>query len=86
MGNSNPFLGINRFPSFPKYNQQLVMNIRIRNRESAWKVAGRLGIIKRKRKETKRRERMDRNIKMSVEINEIEKIERNLMENSGAKN
>jgi hypothetical protein len=58
------------------------MNIRIRNRESAWKVAGRLGIIKRKRKEIMRRERMDRN----AEIKKIKKIEGNLMENSGAKN
>jgi hypothetical protein len=33
-----------------------------------------------------RRERMDRNTKMIVEINEIEKIEGNLMENFGVKN
>jgi len=58
------------------------MNTRILNRGSAWKVAGKLGIIRRKRKETIRRERMDR----GVEIKKIEKIERNLMENSDAKN
>jgi hypothetical protein len=56
------------------------MNTRIRNRGSAWKVAGKLGIVRRKIKETMRRERMD------VEINAIEKIEGNLMENSGTKN
>jgi hypothetical protein len=58
------------------------MNTRILNRVNAWKIAGKQGIIRRKRKETMRRERMDRN----VEINEIEEIERNLMENSGVKN
>ena len=57
------------------------MNTRILNRGSAWKVAGRLGII-RKRKAIMGRDVKDRN----VEINEIEKIERNLMENSGDKN
>jgi hypothetical protein len=62
------------------------MNTRILNRGSAWKIAGRLGIIRRKRKETMRRGRMDRNAEMSVEIEKIEKIERNLTENSGAKN
>jgi len=62
------------------------MNIRILNRVNAWKIAGKQGIIRRKRKETMRRERMDRNTKMIVEINEIEKIEGNLMENSGTKN
>jgi hypothetical protein len=58
------------------------MNIRILNRVNAWKIAGKQGIIRRKRKETMRRERMDRN----VEINKIEEIERNLMENFGVKN
>jgi hypothetical protein len=58
------------------------MNTRILNRVNAWKIAGKQGIIKRKRKEIMRRERMDRN----MEINEIEEIKRNLMENSGVKN
>jgi hypothetical protein len=58
------------------------MNTRILNRVNAWKIAGKQGIIRRKRKETMRRERMDRN----VEINKIEEIERNLMENFGVKN
>jgi hydroxypyruvate isomerase len=62
------------------------MNIRILNRVNAWKVAGRLEIARRKRKETVVREVKDRNVKMNVEINEIEKIDGNLMENSGDKN
>jgi len=52
------------------------MNIRILNRVNAWKNAGKRGIVKK---------RMDRKAKIN-EINEIKKIERNLMENSGAKN
>jgi hypothetical protein len=62
------------------------MNIRILNKGSAWKIAGKRGIIRRMRKETMRRERMDRNVEIIVEINEIKKIEGNLMGNSGAKN
>ena len=58
------------------------MNIRILNRVNAWKNAGRLGIIRRKRKETMRREIIDRDAK----IKNIKKIEINLMENFGAKN
>jgi hypothetical protein len=58
------------------------MNIRILNKGSAWKIAGKQGIIRRKRKETMRRERMDRN----AEIKKIKKIEINLIENSGVKN
>jgi hypothetical protein len=62
------------------------MNIRILNRVNAWKIAGKRGIIRRKRKETIRKERMDRNVEIIAEINEIKKIEGNLMENSGVKN
>ena len=58
------------------------MNTRILNRVNAWKIAGKRGIVRRIRKEIMRRERMDRN----KEINEIEKIERNLMGNFGVKN
>ncbi len=62
------------------------MNTRILNRVNAWKIAGKRGIVIKKRKEIVVRDIKDRNVKMNVEINEIEKIEGNLMENFGDKN
>ena len=78
MDSSNPFLGINRSPLFLKFLRRLVMNTRILNRESAWKVAGRLGIVIKNGKEM-----IVRGVKINTKMN---KRERNLMENFGAKN
>jgi hypothetical protein len=61
------------------------MNIRILNRVNAWKVAGKRGIV-RKMKAIMGRGVKDRGVEINVKINEIKKIEGNLMENSGVKN
>ncbi len=82
MGNSNPFLGINRSPLFPKFLPRLVMNTRILNKGSAWKAAGRRGILRKRGNLIMGRDMKER----CEEIKKIGKIERNLMENSGVKN
>ena len=60
MGNSNLFLEINHSPSFLKYHRLSVMNIRILNKENAWKIAGKLGIVR--KRGIRRKMRRDINI------------------------